>query len=193
MMGALGGLAAVLLVLLLIPVELEIALGSVLGAAGRARLSWGWGLFRVDLAREKVVRRGPKRQEHGGRQPQRNSGLRGPSFRLIAGTIRPILTLLRRLLHATHPRDVRVQAQIGFDDPADTGMFWGLIAPAVAALGGSVGHAVEVEPVFAGADFKWSARGHFTVVPAQLLGVLLAFGLSPAVVRVALSLSKGRR
>jgi hypothetical protein len=193
MIWAVGGLAALLLVLLLTPVRLELALGNQPGFVRTARLTWAWGLFAADLAKQPAASGGPAAQAKGRKRTSRARRLRLPTSAMILDAITPVRTLLRRLVRATHPRGVCVQAQLGLEDPAETGLLWGLLGPAVALLEGTTDHVIEVEPIFAGAELQWAARGRFTLVPAQLVAVVLGFGLSPAVVRFALHMSRSDR
>jgi hypothetical protein len=193
MIWALAALGAVLLFLLLAPIGLEIALGNAADLVRSAQLTWAWGLLATDLARKRSPRSQKRPPEGAGAKTVRLGRPRLPSIRVITDGITPLVTLLCRLVRATHPRDLRVQVQLGLDDPGATGMLWGVLGPAVAVLEDVTGPAIAVEPVFTEAEFQWAARGRFTLIPAQLLGIVLAFVFSPAVVRVGLNLAKSRR
>ncbi len=88
-----------------------------------------------------------------------------------------------RLGHAIHCRRCFVRARVGLDDPADTGRLWGIIGPLTSALYRSRLD-VEVSPVFHGPELAFQGAAEVRVVPLQLLGTLLSFGLSPATWRV---------
>jgi len=88
----------------------------------------------------------------------------------------------RSVLRALRPRDVRIRARIGLDDPADTGRLWAVLGPLGAQL-----RNVELEPDFREAALRFRAVARVRLVPLRLLALTVAFALSPPVVRTLLA------
>jgi hypothetical protein len=94
---------------------------------------------------------------------------------------------VRALLAQTLVRELTVRARAGLDDPADTGMLWGALAPMLAWTGDHP-DSFDLEPAFAGRCLELSGRGRFTLVPARCLLVLAAFLLNPRTWRLGYAL-----
>ena len=69
------------------------------------------------------------------------------------------------------------------DDPADTGRLWGVVGPLAALLATSRAMQVSIQPDFAAEVFEYQGRGYISVIPLQVLALLLAFALSPVTLR----------
>ena len=185
-------LGVVVVAALILPVGLELRLG---GAAPRAALSWAFGAVRVDLlaprrSREPArVRRKPRPRASANRRRRVLRALRSPGLAAAA------LRLVARTVRATHPRDVQLSGRFGFDDPADTGQIWALMAgPLSAALAGpaaAAGISMSLSPDFQGRALALEGGGRFTVIPGQLLAVVLAFVFSRGPRRAAWIMATG--
>ena len=125
--------AGLLALLLVVPVQVHLHLERERTLRARLRLVWLFGLVRLQprLGRSEARRKEPPAGRRRGRVARR---LAGGLVRtdLLART----LAFLRSLLRALRPRDVHVRARIGLDDPADTGMLWGLVGPLGVLLSG---------------------------------------------------------
>jgi hypothetical protein len=83
-------------------------------------------------------------------------------------------------------RNVQARAAFGFADPADTGMVYGSLSPllAMAEARGLAGHC---EPVFEDATLRGVLRGTIEVRPLSVVSTVLAFIVSPPVLRAAVA------
>jgi hypothetical protein len=84
-------------------------------------------------------------------------------------------------------RELTVRLRAGLDDPADTGMLWGALAPLLAAADNHPG-SIELEPDFAKSCFELRGRCRFTLVPMRYLLVLVVFLLNPRTWRLTYAL-----
>jgi hypothetical protein len=177
--GAIGlGVLAILLLLLPIGLHVELA-----GARRCAILRWAFGLVRVDL----LAARAPRRRAAS---RTRSSGLgagralaRVRAVVSTRGLASAVAALLRRLLRATHPRELRIAAVIGLADPAETGLLLATIAAIVPLLGDARPGSVTVEPDFESEALHLDGHARFTVIPAEVVLVLLGFLVSRPVLR----------
>lgn len=156
-------LALALLGLLAVPiyVSFDIRRG---GPAPRAdvALLWLFGLVKIPIPQPRAK---PKP-----RRPRSNPfprAVRSPAFRRNTGK------LLARLWRALRLPHLEVHTVIGFNDPADTGLLYGLFS-ALPRL------PINFTPVFHRPAFEINARGTAGVIPLQILAITLAWLLSPA-------------
>lgn len=108
-----------------------------------------------------------------------------PAFR------RRVLRLIGDLVRATRPRELRVRARLGLGDPADTGRLWAVVGPLSAAARSLRDADVSIEPEFIEPALELDVRGRVRLVPLRLLGLAIAFALSPPSIRAWRSLSQG--
>ncbi len=175
------------LLLLAIPIHLRVAVERDPGFESRAKLSWLFGLVRVRLHPSGKA----KRQKGAKARRDRRPGERPGRFakRLGRRVLRADLRarsarFLGDLLRALRPRDLRLQARIGLEDPADTGMLWAAMGP----LGGWLPCSdIRLEPDFEQERFQLQASGRIRLIPLQVIWLALAFVLSPPIVRAVLA------
>lgn len=72
----------------------------------------------------------------------------------------------------------RLQLRFGLGDPAETGQFFGYLAPLIYGAVPDRAICLEVEPVFDRAVLEGQAELDLSIVPATLLGPLFRFGWS---------------
>jgi hypothetical protein len=169
------GLPVLLFLALAIPVEVAFAAAS--GEGARLRLVWLFGLLSVSPSpARRRPRREPPRQPANGSGPRRLlAALRSPGF--LMGVAR----LCRRLLSAFSLR-VQASAELGLDDPADTGELYGLLSAAIAPLQREALQ-LEVTPNFLEPGLSGQVDAFARFSPLRLLAEALAFGLSRATLR----------
>lgn len=193
-----GVVLLVLLLLVPIGLELQIDEGEPEAPARRQlRLSWPAGLLAFDLLASPRAAGGgltpPRARVTAAAAPRRSPG-RAPArmLRLLRsrGFLPGVLKLLRRLLLALHPRQVKVSLVLGLEDPADTGQLWAALGPLSSVLWSASDGALVVAPDFCRPRATLAAEGRLTMIPAQVIGILLAFALSPTVLRAARSASR---
>jgi hypothetical protein len=167
LLWVLAGLAGLVLAVLVLPVRLRIVAATVPAPRLRLRLSLLGGLFPaiplVDSARAPGPDRpAPPRRR---RKRRRSGARRGPALRRLRG----VPDLARAILGAFRIRRLRLDADFGLGDPAETGIAYGLLAPLVHA------GAVTLRPDFSGPRLSGSVDAEIGLVPARLLPPLLRF------------------
>lgn len=90
--------------------------------------------------------------------------------------------LAARLWRAVRVRELRGWVQVGFDDPADTGLAWAVLGPVAERSERRWPH-FHAAPTFEGPALDADLHGAVAVVPLELLGVAVAFLLTPATLR----------
>lgn len=197
-------LVAAALLVLAAPVSLAFELHRRQSLRGHAQLRMLYGLVRKRFewgaeAREQgLAQEAPKRRRH--RTGRGASSRKGASPGRVldglraAGLWEALGRFLRRLTRAVRFGRWSARVRFGLEDPADTGMLWGLLGPLTLVVQQARGADVEVGPVFDAARLDVDAKGSVAVVPLELLAVSLAFLLAPATLRAGyVMLGKGKR
>ncbi|MDG4648074.1 DUF2953 domain-containing protein [Roseibacterium sp. SDUM158017] len=111
-----------------------------------------------------------------GRTP-RPRATRRPREDVRARRLRPagLRALAFGILRAIRLRHLEVRGRIGLDDPADTGVLWGRLAPFAFALSGPR-RRIDVAPDFSEACLDVEAVAELVVRPLGLLRAGMAFG-----------------
>jgi hypothetical protein len=181
-LSALAVLAALLLLLLAVPVDLAFRCRGIEDLDAQLRLGWLFGLVRLELRWPRPGRRRPRRRRKPAPAPakqprsRRSRGLallRQDAFR------RRLWRLLRDLLRALRVHDLALHLRLGLGDPADTGRLWAVIGPLGAWLQARRNVQLDIEPEFVDAVLEFDARGRLRLIPLQTLALALAFALSP--------------
>jgi len=151
-------------------------------ASVRVSLRWLFLAWRLDGRHQarRAVRRAPPttamRQSAKGRLAPIRAALAVPGF--PSRLWRLVIQIARQIL----PREVRVRARVGFDDPSDTGLFF-------AATRGSswaasrVGWTIWIEPDFSGPVLEGDAHAGWSIRGVLLVWPLIAFLATPVVWR----------
>jgi hypothetical protein len=104
-----------------------------------------------------------------------------------------VLRLARAAFRAASPDRLHVRARFGFDDPADTGALYGVIA----GLAAAAPHLrrdwrVDAEPSWIEPALEGDAELQWSIRPASVIGPIVAFVLSPATIRTAVAVWRTR-
>ena len=173
-----------LLLLLSVPVEIAFSGRLPADASSRLVLSWGYGLvskeIRVDASDESPM---PEAGPASSPKPRRKRRI--SVGRLIGnGRFRQrCWRFASDVWRAVRKDDVNVVVNIGTGDPADTGQLWAAMGPLSGLLRSVFGETVQLAPDFQREVFEARGDGRVAFRPSRLLGLLLAFGLSPVVWR----------
>jgi hypothetical protein len=151
----------------------------------RLRIRWLLGVFQKRLvpgAQPKPVK--PEKPE----TPKAERGpTRWPRYLLAAirteGLIPLVLKLVPQLLGNLRIRDLALDLRVGLDDPALTGEFYGSLCTVLVPMRALPGSCVSVVPDFDGMVLDGELETEIRVVPASLLGTVLAFAVSPPFLR----------
>lgn len=90
-----------------------------------------------------------------------------------------LLDLALGILRAVRLGTLTLRGRIGLEDPADTGILWGRLAPFVHALSGPR-RRIDVAPDFTGPRLDLEGRASIVVSPPRLLRAGLAFAWANA-------------
>lgn len=192
-------LLAVLLlvvVVLSLPIEIEFDAKWPASDQNRADLRWAFGLLRIDLrSRDSATKRTDPSEPNV--EPAPRAGDRrtlGRSFRSMladAAVRRRLLRFLKDCWRAIRKDDVRVVCRVGLDEPADTGMLWGMLGPVAGGLQTLRDCEISLTPVFSEESLECAAEGRIKLYPIQLGGLFAGLLASPPIWRGFLA-ARGR-
>ena len=171
----------VLLALLAVPVTLTYRFSWQRELQGRFMLQWLFGLVRVQLSPRGL--RTPEKKQIEEASGPKTKPARKEFNPLAALRLKPfrqrILRFARDLWHAFRKRDLRLRIRAGLGDPADTGQLWALCGPLSGWLASIDDASIELEPEFIDAVFELDSSGKISVIPLQLLYLVLGLLCSP--------------
>ena len=176
---------ALLVALLAIPVSLRFDVAWDKTLRKDIHLQWAFGLLSVQLAPGKTEEHEPKAKAPAPKRPraERKASKRK---RNVLGALRlkpvrrRIVRFVADLWRAVQKRDLSLRMRVGLGDPADTGRLWALVGPLAGWLSTLRDAAVTIEPEFFEPTVEIETHGHIRVVPLRVLGIVIAFALSPA-------------
>jgi hypothetical protein len=154
-----SGIIAVFVLVLLIPVDFVFGFKTEDQAAGRARVEWLFGAVRKTIGGK------------NGKPAARNRR----SQILARLRNRSMLSLGRRLLRALKVHRLNGVVRLGLDDPASTGMAYGIAQLFLACVPLPPGSDFRIEPDFCGLTFEADVEGRVRVYPLRVLGIMLAY------------------
>ncbi len=193
-------LFGILLVLMSAPVAADVDVRHEGTFAGDVTVTWLWGVVRVTRHvpgasgqrqdQAAVPPDGPPAQEPGARRSSKSGGMRhGASGRGRArafaalrtpGLLPQVFRLGRGLVRQVRWHRCRGRLAFGCDDPAETGVLFGVLYPAVLSARGA-GLDIAVEPLFEGRALAVAWHGRVTVVPVRVVATITAFLCAPVV------------
>jgi hypothetical protein len=147
-------------------------------------LLWLFGLVSKELGKREKLK---EKRGTAERMPKRRKkGLQTKTILRILrtnGLLRRLRRLLTDLISCLKIKELGANFRIGFDDPADTGMLFALIGPAILFLNLASRHPIRVTPSFEDETvFKGYFHGTLRLRPIQLIPPLVRFGFSlPAI------------
>ena len=175
----------VIIALLAIPVTLHYEVSWQGSWQGEIRLLWVFGLVRLRIPvsptqpSPSAIEPGPQTHQHKKRPASKQSNpltvLRQKAFR------KRVMRFICELWHAIQKRDISLSVRIGLDDPADTGQLWAMLGPLTGMLANIRQVSIGIEPEFSASTLELDSRGWIRIIPLQLLYLVLALLLSPAI------------
>jgi hypothetical protein len=187
----------VLVLLLLIPVDVDFRVAREERSRSDLSVGWMFGLLRKEIEVGPRSRRqgpNPRRPETDGK---RTRSKRAAAHLAILARTRGFpyrcLRLIRELLLQAKIRELRLRGRLGLNEPADTGLLFAALTPALCYLSASPSVSVSLEPDFQEVSLTGQANGAFRIVPMQVMWILVLFLLSPETLRAAWSLARRRR
>lgn len=181
MLIALAVVAAALAAVFLVPVTVVVTLTTNEGdSAIRARIRLRWLAF--SWLSGTSSSKGRATQADVRTPSRRRRRRRGPAFDMRAalaspGLVRHVLRLATNMAQRLRPDRFAVRGRVGFEDPADTGIFlgWFYALP----LGAGAHRCVRIQPEFGGEVLEGRASLQWSRSLASLLWPLVRFLVSP--------------
>jgi hypothetical protein len=190
-------LLALAVALLTVPVVLMVDAERNDRLEARWRVRWLFSLVDVHASRgrpsaaasEPAGAAAPARQSRAGRW----RGLRMTIAALrTRGMPRRAGRLALALCRQAKVEEFRVRAAFGCDDPADTGVVYGLLSPLL-MIATARGLNLECRPMFDESGLRGAFNATVHVRPLSVAGALAAFVVSPSVIRAAGSAWRARK
>ena len=195
---ALASLAVLIILVLCVPLDMSFHMEAYGRLKFRMRLLWMFGLVTKELGREK---REPEDKERvaEGKPKRRKRRIRARTILQIIktkGLLRRLGGLLKDTISRIRIKELRANFRVGLDDPADTGLLFAVIGPAIFLFSSSWHHQIRVEPSFEDeAVFRGYLYGRVRLQPIQLVPPFIRFVFSLSTIRVlkVLVLTKWKR
>ena len=189
----LAGLAALLLFLLCVPLELVFDLEVNGRPKFGLRLVWFFGLFSQEVKKGKKKPKEEKGEVAGRHKPaggKKKGGDIKPVFKILRtrGLLRQVIRFLRRVITSFRIKELSLNLRLGFDNPADTGLLFAVIGPAMPFVSSSRFHRVSLEPSFDGAVCQGRLHGVVGLQPIRLVPPITGLVFSPSTMRVVKTL-----
>ena len=149
------------------------------------RVEWLFGLVGKSLLPRKKPEK-PRKAEKPRKRKRRDfkSFLSYIALVRTRGMVPAFVRLVRRMAGSLHVRQLDADLRLGFDDPADTGMVYGVLWPALVLPAMFSPATLRLEPVFTGPAFEAALQGKVRVFPAEMVANALRFIFSLAGLRL---------
>jgi Protein of unknown function (DUF2953) len=190
-------LLALLVALLAVPVVLVIDAERADTLEATWRVRWLFGLVDVRSSQRRPARPSSEPSGDAPRARESASGRRRGARMGIAalrtpGVLRQVARLASALFRQTKLDELQLRAAFGFDDPADTGVVYGFLSPLL-AIAATRRLNVDCRPMFLESGLRGVLNATVHVRPLSVVGALVAFLLSPPVIRAMGSAWQARK
>ena len=176
-----------LLIVLVLSVPVDLTFDFRAGGDGKAvlRVEWLFGLVGKGLLpRRKPEKLKKVKKPKKGKRRDLRSFLSYMALVRTRGVVPAVIRLVRRIVGSFRIRQLNADLRLGLDDPADTGILYGVLWPAF-ALPVTFGFAtLRMEPVFDSPTFEATLQGKVRVFPAEMVANVLRFVFSLAGLRM---------
>ena len=189
--AVLASLAALIVLLLCVPLDVVLRVNMDGRPKFRARLAWLFGLVSKDLRREKEKPEEEKRATEGKRKGRDRRADARLLFEVLRtkGLLGQLGRLFKSVLSRIKIRELGANLRVGLDNPADTGLLLGFVAPVNVLLSSSFSHQISVQPCFADEPvLEGYFYGTARLRPIQLTTPLIAFAFSLPAMRAVKTL-----
>lgn len=195
-LGALLVLAALVTLLLAVPLDVEARARRERGLEWEARVVWLFGLVRKDLhAEEEPEAPDATEAADADRKPRRRGGFRALRAALRTdGFTDAVRRFLRRARQSVHVRDAGFDVRFGTGDPMETGVLFGGLVPVVASISAIPGvREVRLQPDFLDEGVFGQGHGAMRAFPLVAVAAAVRFALTPASIRAYRNARRARR
>lgn len=197
MLTVLLGLILGTIALLALPFDITMRLSK--GDRPRLRLSiaWAFGLLSRELHKPtgKPATGGPETKQSRRRQGRQYKGKAKAAMAFIRspGMSARLLRLGRNIWRQLHIRRLYLHLTFGLDDPAATGQLYGALVPVLTLADRLSGFDLRICPDFTQPVLLADGCGQIRVIPLTLIGIMIAFLLSPTCLRGFTAAAKANR
>ena len=187
---------ALIAALLAVPLMLVIDAERVEVLKAKLHIRWLFGLVDIRLPRDRPSSSAHERS--GSTESPKSASHRRRKMRMALavlrtrGVARRVVRVTSRVLRRVTLDDLRLHTAFGFDNPADTGVVYGVLAPWL-VLAEQRGLNVECRPMFLESGLRGALHATIHIRPLAVLGTLLAFVLSRPVLRAVRSAWRVRK
>ena len=183
MLLVLLGLMLGFLILLAMPFDIGYYLKKDDHFCLRLSIAWAYGLLSKQLdkppekpkAQTTVKKKTPRKQRRTGK----GNLTAAMAFMRSPGMSASLLRLARNMWQQIQVRQLSLHLTFGLDDPADTGQLYGTLAPALILTDRLSRFDLQVQPDFSQPTLQAESHGQLRLRPLTIIGVMLAFLLSP--------------
>ncbi len=197
MLVVLLGLVLGILILLAMPFDVTFRLTKDDGVRLRLSIAWAFGLLSKELGKttDKQVAEKPKTKKRRRKQARagKAKAKAAMAFMRSPGMPARLLGLARNMWRQLHVRQLNLHLTFGLDDPADTGQLFGALAPALIHTDRLSRLDCQVRPDFSQPILLVNGGGQLRVIPLTIIGVMIAFFLSPACWRAFTAAAKANQ
>jgi hypothetical protein len=183
--ATLGGLLALLVGLLAIPVVFVIDAERGETVSTRWRVSWLYGLVTFRSSGRKPASSMPASETHQVQVSSKSRKRRGRVVLAVLrtrGLVRRVVRVAIALLRKLTLERFHFSAAFGFEDPADTGFVYGCLSP-VFVLAATRGLDIRCMPMFLEPGVRGVVGATIRTRPLSVLSTIIAFFVSPPVIR----------
>ena len=180
-----GVVLFILFFLLIVPIEAEFKFNNLNGSEKTVKLKALFGLLsKTVYTSDKSKISKPKEKAEVKKEKKSGSGLSKIISLLQNGKfLRKTALTLKKLLSSIKPELKHFHFRLGLNDPADTGIIWGLIGPVSGIFYGFTEKEVVIEPDFLDPALGLDTRGSVSIVPLEILIILIGYLFSPTVIK----------
>ena len=184
--ATLAGLVGLIIIALCVPLDAILIIDTSEKPRFRLRMAWFFGLISKELHREKKKPEKKKEVTEGKRKKKRKFEFSTVLEILrTKGLLKQVKNLVKGILGQLKIRELAVNLEMGFEDPAETGLVFAFIGPATSLLNLPPRYQVRVEPFFNGETvFEGYLHGVLRLQPVKLVSPVLRFVFSLATLRV---------
>ncbi len=183
MLLVLLGLLLGTLILLAMPFDVGYRLKKDDSFRLRISIAWAYGLLSKQLDQppknEKLKKSGTKKMPRKQRRIGKGRFKSAMAFIRSPGMSASLLRLARNMCRQLRVRQLSLHLTFGLDDPADTGQLFGTLAPALILTDRLTQFDLQVQPDFSQPTLLAESRGQLRLIPLTIIGVMIAFLLSP--------------
>lgn len=160
------GIFLFFILLLVIPLDLSFHIEKEEAFRPRIRVKWLFGLIGKNVGgSEKKPEQANKKK---GKKEKRNLKFLLEMWK-ARGFLPKVLRFIKDVFRVLHIRELQLYLRIGLDNPADTGMLFAAVGPAMLFLRRQPSLHIQIEPDFQQENLRGHLRGELRLIPIKLI------------------------